>query len=357
MNWILWEDPGTPLTADGEVHTNEEAQVYVHDQNLFVTVQLIERHACCPVAWKTLRRPRIVLWAGQLSKTTVEQRGEDNCMQNEPLPTSCCSRVIHQFWEQFVVNIDIAGSSSTRVLRITLRKTQNNNKKRNGSRDADDRFRDLPEWLEELKDDLEDTEMPAPARSSQDSDSELPTKVVSKSRKHSIFLTSQKTEIAKSVCESKWQGSLQKTHWRSSTSSKKVWWLDNGGSQSPQWGMWIKRQSPVRCRGTKILPLSGFSPIRVKQGLHKRRKNSLLKFLEPSHKPKVIYTNNPLEIGESVWRFVMESPHFNIFWSSGWISSDFSTRSIKTSSIWQESLTWDLSCVWVDRGKNLERRH
>ena len=30
------------LTANGEVHTNEGAQVYVHDLNLFVTVQLLE---------------------------------------------------------------------------------------------------------------------------------------------------------------------------------------------------------------------------------------------------------------------------------------------------------------------------
>ena len=30
------------LTANGEVHTNEEAQMYVHDLNLFVTVQLLE---------------------------------------------------------------------------------------------------------------------------------------------------------------------------------------------------------------------------------------------------------------------------------------------------------------------------
>ena len=30
------------LTANGEVHTNEEAQVYVHDLNLFVTVQLLD---------------------------------------------------------------------------------------------------------------------------------------------------------------------------------------------------------------------------------------------------------------------------------------------------------------------------
>ena len=39
------------LTANEEVHTHEEAQVYVHDLNLFVTMQLLDR--------KILRRPRM----------------------------------------------------------------------------------------------------------------------------------------------------------------------------------------------------------------------------------------------------------------------------------------------------------
>ena len=30
------------LTANGEVHTHEEAQVFVHDLNQFVTVQVLE---------------------------------------------------------------------------------------------------------------------------------------------------------------------------------------------------------------------------------------------------------------------------------------------------------------------------
>ena len=34
--------PTAALTANGEVHTHEEAQVFVHDLNLFVTVQLFE---------------------------------------------------------------------------------------------------------------------------------------------------------------------------------------------------------------------------------------------------------------------------------------------------------------------------
>ena len=49
----------------------------------------------------------------------------------------------------------------------------------------------------------------------------------------------------------------------------------------------------------KILLLSGFNLIRAKQRLHMRRKKSLSKFLEPSHKPKVIKTHNSLEFGTS----------------------------------------------------------
>ena len=52
-------------------------------------------------------------------------------------------------------------------------------------RQRKNRLRDLAEWLEEFTDNLEDTEMPAPAHISHDTDSERPTKVASK--KHRIF--------------------------------------------------------------------------------------------------------------------------------------------------------------------------
>ena len=35
-------NPITVLTATGEVQTNEEAQVFVHDLDLFVTVRLLD---------------------------------------------------------------------------------------------------------------------------------------------------------------------------------------------------------------------------------------------------------------------------------------------------------------------------
>ena len=56
-------------------------------------------------------------------------------------------------------------------------KTQNQNKKRDGSRDSDDRLRDLPECLEEFTGNLEDSEVSAPSHISQDSHSERPTRV------------------------------------------------------------------------------------------------------------------------------------------------------------------------------------
>ena len=67
-------------------------------------------------------------------------------------------------------------------------KTQHNKKDEQQSRHSGrPSSRDLPEWLQEFADNLENTETPVLAHVSQDSDSEHSTRVVSKSRKHSDF--------------------------------------------------------------------------------------------------------------------------------------------------------------------------
>ena len=38
-------------------------------------------------------------------------------------------------------------------------------------------------------------------------------------------------------------------------------------------------------------------------------------------------------------------------WSDGRVSSDFNKRSIQTSPIWEESLTWNISWICIERGK------
>ena len=65
------------------------------------------------------------------------------------------------------------------------RKTQNKNIKRDNDGAAGNRLRDLPEWSKGLTENLEGTEVPAPAHISHHSDSEQPTKVAS--RKYSFY--------------------------------------------------------------------------------------------------------------------------------------------------------------------------
>ena len=54
-------NPTEVLTGDGEVHTHEEGQLFVHDLNQFVTVPTTRRNASCPIARQALRKPRMLL--------------------------------------------------------------------------------------------------------------------------------------------------------------------------------------------------------------------------------------------------------------------------------------------------------
>ena len=82
--------------------------------------------------------------------------------------------------------------------------------------------------------------------------SERPTKVASTSRKLRIFThfpedphceVCLRTEITKASCRRRTGEALPR--------AEKFGWLDNGWSQSPQWGGSIKEQSPIRCRGSR----------------------------------------------------------------------------------------------------------
>ena len=110
-----------------------------------------------------------------------------------------------------------------------------------------------PEWLEEFTDNLEDTEVPALTNTSQDSDSERPTKVAS--RKQSICTNFPKdrncevckrTQITRAPC--------RKRNGEAVPRAAKIWWLDHSRSQSPQWRRWISNQSPIRSRGKRFGP-------------------------------------------------------------------------------------------------------
>ena len=58
-------------------------------------------------------------------------------------------------------------------------------------------------------------------------------------------------------------------------------------------------------------------------------------------------------IWKTIWRTIQRSK--NSFWTNGWTSSDLTRGSSKNSSIWQESITRNLSWLWVSPRVNLER--
>ena len=63
-------------------------------------------------------------------------------------------------------------------------------------------------------------------------------------------------------------------HWRSRTSCRNFWWLDNSRSQGSQWRLWISNQSPICSRGARTWPPNGSSRIRAKQQLLRKHKGA-----------------------------------------------------------------------------------
>ena len=78
--------------------TNEEAQVYVHDLHIFVSVQLLEDS------------PAENLWVAQWYWATSDQKLESNLLQNWELRPIGSSRTIIEFYHNFFLVIASAGS-------------------------------------------------------------------------------------------------------------------------------------------------------------------------------------------------------------------------------------------------------
>ena len=105
---------------------------------------------------------------------------------------------------------------------------------------------------------------------------------------------------------------MQKTQWRSRTSSRRFWWLDNSKSQGPKRQLRISKQSSIRSRGAGSS--HSMDPgISCETKTPQETKRSTQKFQEPERKPKVIYTDNSLEFGKACedlsWNHCTSTPH------------------------------------------------
>ena len=171
-------------------------------------------------------------------------------------------------------------------------------------------LRDHPECFEEFTENLEDTETPVPAHVSQDLDSERPTKVVSK---HSFYTHFPKYRNCKVCVRTK----MTRAPCRRRTG--------DAVPRATKFGDLIQADHKVRNEGGESRNNHRYAVVVQDQATqwiqsYPRRnqtsqetERSLRKFLEPSEKPKVIYTDNSLEFGKSCeylsWIHRTSTPH------------------------------------------------
>ena len=174
-------------------------------------------------------------------------------------------------------------------------------------------MRDLPEWLEEFTDDLEEAELHAPAHISQDSDSEHPSKVVSKSGKHNIYIHFPKdgncevclrTKMTRAPCRRRTGDALPRAEKFGDLIAADHRILNKEGES----------QNNHRCAvvvGDLATQWIQSYPCKTKTS--QETEKSLRKFLEPSQKTKVVYTDNSMEVEifceDLSWNHRTSTPH------------------------------------------------
>ena len=169
---------------------------------------------------------------------------------------------------------------------------------------------EIPEWLQEFRENLVDDEIPLQGGSHASFSYEASLEPITKRReelgKHNVHNHFLKTEIARSASGPKLQGL------RAEDAKAKLYDLitadhkvlsDNCESQNNnRYGVVVQ---DLATQWIQAYP--------CKNKTSQETQRSLQKFLEPERKPKVIYTNNSLEFGEACedlsWNHCTSTPH------------------------------------------------
>ena len=177
---------------------------------------------------------------------------------------------------------------------------------------------EIPEWLQEFRENLVDDEIPVHGDSHASSSHEASLEPTTKRRedlgKHSFYThfpkdrnceICKRTKITRAPCRRSNGGAVPRAEKFGDliTADHKVL-SDNCES---------RKQSPIRSRGAGLSHSldPGISVQKKKTSQETQR--SLQKFLEPERKPKVIYTDNSLGFGEACedlsWNHCASTPH------------------------------------------------
>ena len=160
-------NPTTVVTANGEVQTNEEAQVYVHDLHLFVSVHILDDTLADLSLGKLCEEHGYTSEWASSQKPRMTEEGEETFLYSGKLRASCCSWIV-KVWvpvrpstspsqaRQVHTSPSPAGVRSDEEAPANQRDPKKNNKEAVGNPLARP-----PGVVEELTENLEDKEVPA----------------------------------------------------------------------------------------------------------------------------------------------------------------------------------------------------
>ena len=243
MNWTLCEGPESPYSGvDCKwASANPRGGTSVRSRPKSVRNRAVTRgNISCLIVRQALRRQRILRWVGGQKPRLTKDGKSIICKTDNflPLVVPGSSTNPESGSSGASLSQDSLGKEAEEAPGELVqpafqvhpetgaipRKTQNQNKKRDDSRDSDDRLRDLSEWLAVCTENLENAEFACIG--TQFSGLRFRTSCESgiKIKEAQCLLSLPKRRKLRSLfANQNDKGSLQKTHWRSSTSSRKVW--------------------------------------------------------------------------------------------------------------------------------------
>ena len=351
--------PTIVITGNGEVQTHEEAIVYVKELDIFLTMKVLDNTPAVlslgklcdengySYEWINGQKPHLIKdgiriicntenfvpivvpglsssssGSSSTLRTPMKQEshsssssssssptvGEIQVREREDAPNSDISPVPVS---------DLVDDGSGQPDKIQANKTQKPNKKETAIKRGNPSDSEIPEWLQEFRENLVDDEIPLQGGSHASSSHEVSLEPTTKRRedlgKHSVYThfpedrnceICKLTKITMAPCRRRNGEAVPRAANFGDliTADHKVL-SDNCESRNNQ------RYAVV----VQDLATQWIQAYPCKNKTSQETQRSLQKFLEPEKKPKVIYTDNSLEFGKACedlsWNHCTSTPH------------------------------------------------
>ena len=353
--------PTIVITANGEVQTHEEATVYVKELDIFLTMKVLENTPAVlslgklcdengySYEWINGQKPHLIKngiripcntenfvpivvpglsssSSGSSSTSRTPSRQESHCSpsssssSSSPTVSEIQTREREDQTESDISPVPVSTTVDERSGRPDdnqANKIPKTNKKESKREQSDPLCSEIPEWLQEFRENLVDDEIPVHGDSHASSSHEASLEPIFKRRedlgKHSVYThfpkdrnceICKRTKITRAPCRRRNSGAVPRAENFGDliTADHKVL-SDNCESRN-------NHRYAVVVQDLATQWIQAY-PCKTKTSQETQR--SLQKFLEPDRNPKVIYTDNSLEFGKACedlsWNHCTSTPH------------------------------------------------